>query len=121
MGQIIIQILSILLGSGGIVALFLVAEKKAAAQLRNTDKIDDKWQRLIEQKEKDYSFLNSRYEDATKKIEKLYDDNSQLRTSLDDINTECAVGRILRCNRIKCDDRQPPFGTDDNLNSNNNG
>jgi septal ring factor EnvC (AmiA/AmiB activator) len=120
MGQLIIQILSILLGSGGIAALFLVAEKKAAAQIRNTDKIDDKWQRLIEQKEKDYSFLNSRYEEATQKIDKLYEDNSQLRTSLDNINTECAVGRILRCNRIECGNRQPPFGTDDNLNSNSN-
>ncbi len=106
----ILQLVSVLLGTGGIVALFLITEKKAAAQLANADKINEQWKQIVEQKEKDFTSLNEKYEAACKKIDHLYDDNSNLRTHLDDLNTECAVSKLMRCNSIKCTDRKPPFG-----------
>lgn len=109
--ELIIQLVASLTGTGGIIALFLISEKKAAAQLHNTEKIDGKWQKIIAQKERDIALISEKYEAASAKIERLYDDNSELRTSLDKVNTEAAVSRIMRCDCIGCADRKPPLGS----------
>lgn len=109
--ELIIQLISALLGTGGIVALFLIIEKKAAAQLANTEKTNEQWRLIVAQKEHDFLALNQKYESATEKIEKLYDINTDLRTQLDVANTNYAVCQLLRCNVIKCANRLPPFGT----------
>ncbi len=106
----ILQIVSVLLGTGGIVALFLITEKKAAAQLANADKVNEQWRQIVEQKERDFAALNSKYEAACEKIDRLYNDNSALRTRLDEVNTDCAVSKLMRCDHIACPDREPPFG-----------
>ena len=112
--DLIIQLIASLTGTGGLIALFLITEKKTAAQLQNTRKMDEKWQQIIAQKERDFALLSDKYEAATAKIERLYDDNSELRNSLDQVNTDCAVSRIMRCDCIGCTSRKPPFGTFDN-------
>ena len=94
--DLIIQLIASLTGTGGLIALFLITEKKTAAQLQNTRKMDEKWQQIIAQKERDFALLSDKYEAATAKIERLYDDNSELR--------DC----------IGCTSRRPPFGTFDN-------
>jgi len=109
--ELIIQLIASLLGSGGIVALFLIIEKKAAAQLANTEKANEQWQLIVAQKERDFLALNQKYETATAKIEKLYDINSDLRTQLDVANTNFTVSQLMRCNVIKCNNRLPPFGS----------
>ena len=98
--ELIIQLIASVTGTGGLIAMFLIAEKKAAAQLQNAEKIDEKWQKIISQKERDFALLSEKYEAATVKIEKLYDDNSELRNRLDSVNTECAVSRIMRCDCV---------------------
>ena len=103
-----------LLGSSGIVALFLIIEKKAAAQLVNTEKANEQWQRIVAQKEHDFLALNQKYETATEKIEKLYDINTELRTQLDEANTNFAVCQLMRCNVIQCSTRIPPLGSTEN-------
>lgn len=45
------------------------------------------------------------------KIEKLYDINTDLRTQLDEANTNFAVCQLMRCNVIQCPNRLPPFGS----------
>ncbi|WRQ32949.1 hypothetical protein U5907_10250 [Bacteroidales bacterium MB20-C3-3] len=112
--ELIIQLISALLGTGGIVALFLIIEKKAAAQLANTEKTNEQWQLIVAQKERDFLALNQKYESATEKIEKLYDINTDLRTQLDVANTNYAVCQLMRCNVIKCASRIPPFGSTEN-------
>ena len=109
--ELIIQLITSVLGTGGIFTLFFIAEKKAAAQLQNAEKIDEQWQKIVAQKEKDFNILNQKYEAATVKIEKLYDDNSELRNRLDTSNTECAVAKVLHCNCVGCGERKPPFGS----------
>lgn len=100
--DLIIQLIASLTGTGGLIALFLITEKKTAAQLQNTRKMDEKWQQIIAQKERDFALLSDKYEAATAKIERLYDDNSELRNSLDQVNTDCAVSRdnALRLHRL---------------------
>ncbi len=109
--ELIINIITAVLGTGGIIALFLITEKKAAAQLANADKINEQWQLIVKQKEHDFAALNEKYEAATVKIEKLYDDNSELRNRLDSANTECAVAKVMRCDCLECNLRKPPFGS----------
>ncbi|MEN6620610.1 MAG: hypothetical protein ABFD50_03535 [Smithella sp.] len=109
--ELIIQLIAALLGTGGIVALFLIIEKKAAAQLANTEKTNEQWQLIVAQKERDVSSLNQKYEAATEKIEKLYDINTDLRTQLDVANTNFAVSRLMRCHVTQCINRIPPFGS----------
>ena len=109
--ELIIQLIAALLGTGGIVALFLIIEKKAAAQLANTEKTNEQWQHIVAQKEHDFLALNQKYETATEKIEKLYDINTDLRTQLDVANTNFAVSQLMRCCVIQCANRQPPLGS----------
>ncbi len=109
--ELILDIITTLLGTGGLITLFLITEKKAAAQLANADRINEQWRLIVEQKDRDFSALNHKYEAATQKIERLYDDNSELRTALDTANTERAVSKVLRCDCLDCSSRKPPFGS----------
>ncbi len=108
--ELIIQLIAALLGTGGFVALFLIIEKKAAAQVANTEKVNEQWQLIVAQKERDFSALSQKYEAATDKIDKLYDVNTELRKQLDVANTNFAVSKLMRCHVIKCINREPPFG-----------
>lgn len=109
--ELIIQLIASLLGTGGFVAIFLIIEKKAAAQVANTEKVNEQWQLIVAQKERDFTTLNLKYEAATERIEKLYDINTELRTQLDVINTNFAVSRLMRCHATQCINRIPPFGS----------
>ncbi|MDP3451805.1 MAG: hypothetical protein Q8R90_02515 [Bacteroidales bacterium] len=108
--ELIIQLIASLLGTGGFVAIFLIIEKKAAAQVANTEKVNEQWQLIVAQKERDLTTLNQKYEAATEKIEKLYDTNTELRTQLDMANTNFAVSNLMRCHVTQCINRVPPFG-----------
>lgn len=108
--ELIIQLIASLIGTGGFIAIFLIIEKKAAAQVANTEKVNEQWQLIVAQKERDLTTLNQKYEAATEKIEKLYDTNTELRTQLDVANTNYAVSKLMQCHVIKCINREPPFG-----------
>lgn len=109
--ELIIQLIEAIIGTGGLIGIFLISERKAAAQIANIEKVNDQWKQIVEQKDKDFNSLNDKYEAAVSKIEKLYDDNSSLRTSLDTANTECAVSKLMRCDCLDCQNRKPPFGS----------
>jgi hypothetical protein len=113
--ELIIQLIATLIGTGGLVALFLITEKKAAAQLANTEKVNEQWQLIVAQKERDFLALNQKYEAATDKIDKLYDINTDLRTQLDAVNTNFAVSQLMRCYVTKCTRRVPPFGSTEEI------
>lgn len=42
----IIQLITVLLGSGGLITIFLVSEKKTAAMLENMAKANEEWKKL---------------------------------------------------------------------------
>ena len=44
----IIQLITVLLGSGGLIAIFLVSEKKTAAMLENIAKANEEWKKIID-------------------------------------------------------------------------
>ena len=108
----IIQLISLLLGGGGLVALFLITERKTKAQMENTAQAIAEWQKIVERSHQDLKEAKER----AKELQDLYlvqfDINTKLRKDLDEKNTKIAVLSLLRCRKLKCIDREPPYGSE---------
>ncbi len=108
----IIQLISLLLGGGGLVALFLITERKTKAQMENTAQAIAEWQKIVERSHQDLEEAKVR----AKELQDLYlvqfDINTKLRQELDEKNTKIAVLSLLRCRKLKCIDREPPYGSE---------
>ena len=108
----IIQLISLLLGGGGLVALFLITERKTKAQMENTAQAIAEWQKIVERNHQDLKKAKER----AKELQDLYlvqfDINTKLRKELDEKNTKIAVLSLLRCRKLKCIDREPPYGSE---------
>lgn len=107
---LIVELILGILGTGGLVAIFTISEKKTAAMLENMNKANEVWQRIVTQKEKELEIERQRSDKMQTKIDHLYNDNSDLRNALDAVNTECAVCKIMRCDTVACSQRMPPLG-----------
>ena len=108
----IIQLISLLLGGGGLIALFLITERKTKAQMENTAQALSEWQKIVERSHQDLEEAKER----AKELQDLYlvqfDINTKLRKELDEKNTKIAVLSLLRCRKLKCIDREPPYGSE---------
>ena len=108
----IIQLISLLLGGGGLVALFLITERKTKAQMENTAQAIAEWQKIVERNHQDLK----KAKELAKELQDLYlvqfDINTKLRKELDEKNTKIAVLSLLRCRKLKCIDREPPYGSE---------
>ena len=108
----IIQLISLLLGGGGLVALFLITERKTKAQMETTAQAISEWQKIVERSHQDLEEAKER----AKELQDLYlvqfDINTKLRKELDEKNTKIAVLSLLRCRKLKCIDREPPYGSE---------
>ena len=108
----IIQLISLLLGGGGLIALFLITERKTKAQMENTAQAIAEWQKIVERSHQDLKEAKER----AKELQDLYlvqfDINTKLRQELDEKNTKIAVLSLLRCRKLKCIDREPPYGSE---------
>ena len=108
----IIQLISLLLGGGGLIALFLITERKTKAQMENTAQAIAEWQKIVERSHQDLKEAKER----AKELQDLYlvqfDINTKLRKELDEKNTKIAVLSLLRCRKLKCIDRDPPYGSE---------
>ena len=108
----IIQLISLLLGGGGLIALFLITERKTISEMENTDQAIAEWQKIVERSHQDLKEAKER----AKELQDLYliqfDINTKLRKELDEKNTKIAVLSLLRCRKLKCIDREPPYGSE---------
>lgn len=98
------SIIEVAIGTGGITGLFLIAERKTAAALKNMQTMFDALQGL-------YDKLQARYDFETDKVGKLYEQLAQKNEQLDTANTKAAVNEILRCENTECSKRVPPLGS----------
>ena len=96
------SIIVALIGSGGLVGLFLIAERKAAAALKNMQTQYDALQAL-------YDKLQQRYDVETDKVGKLYVEIDKLHRKLDASNTAKSIAEMKRCDCITCVNRRPPL------------
>ena len=108
----IIQLISLLLGGGGLITLSLITERKTKAQMENTAQAIAEWQKIVERSHQDLKEAKER----AKELQDLYlvqfDINTKLRQELDEKNTKIAVLSLLRCRKLKCIDREPPYGSE---------
>ena len=108
--QIVITILSLLIPTGGIVAIFTAREKKTEMALNNMNKINEQWEAFSTKEEERRKELKEDIDKRDSKIDEQYREISRLRNELDNERTERAKAEMMKCLRIKCVDRHPPFG-----------
>lgn len=108
----IIQLISLILGGGGLIALFLITERKTKAQMENTAQAIAEWQKIVERSHKDLEEEKSRAKEFQDLYMVQFDINTKLRKELDEKNTRIAVLSLLRCRKLKCIDREPPYGSE---------
>ena len=108
----IIQLITVLLGSGGLIAIFLVSEKKTAAMLENIAKANEEWKKIIDRQTEENNTLRSENITLQEKYHQQFDINTALRQEIDTKNTKIAVLSLLRCRKLKCIDREPPYGSE---------
>lgn len=107
----IIQLITVLLGSGGLIAIFLVSEKKTAAMLENIAKANEEWKKIIDRQTEENNTLRSENITLQEKYHQQFDINTALRQEIDTKNTKIAVLSLLRCKKLRCIDRGPPYGS----------
>ena len=100
--EIIIALIG-LVGGGGLTALLLLPQKKRQAELENDFKVTQQWREHFERTEKDAQ-SKSQY------ISELHKDNNNLRDEINDLTTRNAELKLLKCDKIDCTVRKPPFG-----------
>lgn len=108
---VITTILAALIPTGGVAALFTVRERKTELTLNNMAKINEQWSSFSERDELRRKELKDDLERKDRKIDELYSEISKLRNALDEERTELARASMMRCVRIRCVDRDPPYGT----------
>lgn len=109
---IITTLLTLLIPTGGLVAIFTMAEKKSALMLENAKQLAESYKQLADEyqtRERETQDLLRQKETELLAQIKM---NSGLRHSLDDAHTECAVAKLMYCRNSKCPQRDPPFGKD---------
>ena len=113
--QITITLLTLLIPTGGLVAIFTLAEKKSALMLENAKQLAESYKALAEEYKTREASTQQLLKDKEDELLKQIRMNSGLRHSLDDAHTECAVAKLMYCRNSKCEKRDPPFGKDANL------
>ncbi len=92
-----------LIGSGGLVGLFLITERKTSASVENLRKQYEVLMDLFEKQQQ-------RHDKDVSQMAALYEEKAALRDKLDAANTRAAVSAILRCEKVACEHREPPLG-----------
>lgn len=106
---ILTALISALLG-GGLITIFTLRETRKSLQIDNQKKEDDRWSKLCDEQQDQIEKLNERLEKKDGRIMELEDRCTNLSTKLDEVNTDLAKATLLKCSRIACQTRIPPFG-----------
>ena len=118
--QIITTVLTLLIPTGGIMAIFTAREKKTEMALNNMNKINEQWAAFSSKEEERRKELKADIDKKDHKIDELHREISRLRNELDNERTERAKADLMKCIRIKCVDRHPPFAQSSNTRENGN-
>ena len=100
-----------IVGAGGLTALITLTEKKAKAALENMQKTIEEWKSLCQEERAEITILRERVQTKQQQIDSLYQEREEFMRERDVMSTELAVAKLLRCNWVGCDKRQPPLST----------
>lgn len=122
--QIIISVISGLLAGGGLMLFITRREIKDGKATENMQKVIESMQksldakdRIIEEHEARRKELKADLDKKDTKIDNLLREKSAIRDQNDDLKTENAVTAMLKCVKLKCIERDPPFASLLNLRS----
>ena len=118
--QIIVNVISLLIPTGGIVAIITAREKKTEMALNNMNKINEQWEGFAAKEEDRRKELKADIDKKDNKIDELHREISRLRNELDNERTERAKADLMKCVRVKCIDRHPPFASSNTRDKGNN-
>lgn len=107
---IITSIIGAVVGGGGIGAWLYRKENKRGKEVENEKSLADGWKELAEGKQARIATLESTIDRKDEKIDTLYMEMAEMRSTIDDLRTENAVLRVYKCIKVGCEHRQPPFG-----------
>lgn len=107
--SIIVAIISALAG-GGLLSLLTLRETKKSLNIDNQAKEDDRWSKLADELQDENTRLNEKLDKKDARITELEDTISLLRTELGETRIDLVRATLLKCDRIECANRKPPFG-----------
>lgn len=123
--QILVAVISTIGGAivgGGFMMWFTRREVKDGKATENMQKVVESMQksldakdRIIEEREARCKELKAEIDRKDDKIERLLKEKSDLRDENDDLKTNLAVTTMLKCIKLNCIERDPPFGSIVNL------
>lgn len=119
--QIIIAVIGLVGGlvtGGGLMMWFTRKETKEGKAVENMQKVIESMQtsldakdRIIQEHEERRRELKEDLYKKDEKIEQLLNEKSDLRDENDELKTSLAVTTMLKCVKLNCIDRDPPFGS----------
>lgn len=112
---IITTLLTLLVPTGGLLAIFTISEKKSGMILENAKSLAESYKQLAEEYQTREAATQELLRAKESELLAQIKMNSGLRHSLDDAHTECAVAKLMYCRNSKCIQRDPPFGKDASL------
>lgn len=107
----IIEILVTALFGGGIVTFVTLRDKKTEAMLNNMEKVIEELRALVNGYKQEVKDLKDELKEKERYIDELHKKESGLYEKLDKANSKAAIFRIMKCTRVDCKDRKPPFGS----------
>lgn len=115
-GNIVIAIVGSV-GIGELINLLTLRETKKGLKIENKQKEDSRYLALVDELQdqnkvlqEQNSMLHERLERKDVRIIELEDRCADLRSKLDETNTNLAKASLLKCNRLGCSNRRPPLG-----------
>lgn len=127
--QIAIAVIGGLFAGGGLMLIFTRREVKDGKAAENMQRVVDSMQksldakdRIIEEQEHRREELKADVDKKDAKIDELQrekssmrdkfeQEKSEMRDTIDDLSTKLAVSSMMRCIKLGCAERDPPFGS----------
>ncbi len=111
-----------LITSGTFATIYFLGDKKTAAVLENVSKTIDQWQELVNEMKGELTAMRTEMRDMKtdyenrmgvkeNKIDSLWKENGVWRDKCDKLGSKVSYYRAFECRKVKCLDREPPFGS----------
>lgn len=117
----IIALASLLITGGGLVTIVTLKDKKSEAVLENLNRLvesahlsNDEWQEISKSHEAKEDALEAKIDAKDKKIDELRKRVTELEESNSKLSSKCTYLTMMKCVKIGCTDRKPPFGDTSN-------
>ena len=107
--SIIVALVGALAG-GGLVRLLTLGQTKKSMEIENSEKEDSRYLTLINELQDQIEKVNERLDKKDSLLQEKDDVISDLRCKLDETRTALVQAKMMRCSRLSCNDRKPPFG-----------